>query len=99
DAYLDQLAARIGKGEQVMRIQHQKAKVNPKRVVFGEGEHPKIVRAAYAVEAEGIALPILLGREEVIQRQCKDLGLNYTPTVINPNRSQFRQTYADAFYQ
>lgn len=99
DAYLDQLAARIGKGEQVMRIQQHKARTAPKRVVFGEGEHPKIVRAAYAVEAEGIGLPILLGREEVIQQRCRDLGLTYTPTVINPNRSEFRQAYADAFYQ
>jgi malate dehydrogenase (oxaloacetate-decarboxylating)(NADP+) len=99
DAYLDELAARIGKGEQIMRTQQQKAVADPKRVVFGEGEHPKIVRAAYAIESQGIGTPILLGRADVIEQRCQELGLVYKPTVVDPNHSERRQGYADQFYQ
>ncbi|OUC07722.1 malic enzyme, partial [Litorilinea aerophila] len=86
EAYLDQLAARMGKSVQVMRNMERKASQDPKRVVFAEGEHPKIIRAAYNVETEGIAQPILLGRQEEIQAQCRELGLAYAPLVIDPNQ-------------
>ena len=86
DNYLDELALLIGKGVQVMRTQQSKAKKNPKRLVFGEGEHPKIVRAAYAVESEGIGSPVLLGNPEVIRIRCEELGLDYRPTVVNPHQ-------------
>ncbi len=99
DTYLDTLAARIGKGEQVMRTQQHKAMAAPKRIIFGEGEHPKIVRAAYAVETQGLGTPILLGRKEMIKARCAELGLKYEPTVVDPNLSEQRQVYANAFYQ
>ena len=99
DAYLDELALRIGKGVQVMRTQQSKARQNPKRIVFGEGEHPKIIRAAYAVESEGIGSPVLLGNPEVVQVRCEELGLDYRPTVINPHQDPVYREYASAFYQ
>ncbi len=97
NSYEDQLAARLGKSTQVMRSMEVKARQNPKRVVFAEGEHPKIIRAAYAAETQGIAKPILLGRASSIAAQCKELGLDYTPTVVDPNdgsqRAQFGRTF------
>ena len=51
------MAARLSPSVQVMRSMRQKAIENPKRVVFGEGEHPKIIRAAYALASEGILVP------------------------------------------
>ena len=99
DVYLDELALRIGKGVQVMRTQQSKARQNPKRVVFGEGENPKIIRAAYAVESEGIGAPVLLGNPEVIRIRCEELRLDYRPTVINPHQDPKYRDYAAAFYQ
>ncbi len=99
EAYLDQLAARMGKSVQVMRNMERKASQDPKRVVFAEGEHPKIIRAAYNVETEGIAQPILLGRKEEIQAQCRELGLDYAPLVIDPNQSDKRKVYAQIFHE
>ncbi len=99
DIYLDELALRIGKGVQVMRTQQSKARKNPKRVVFGEGENPKIIRAAYAVESEGIGAPVLLGNPEVIRVRCEELRLDYRPTVINPHQDSKYRDYAAAFYQ
>ena len=97
-AYEDELAARLGKSVQVMRTMELKARQQPKRVVFAEGEHPKIIRAAYAAETQGIAHPILLGRSEVIVQQCRSLGLTYTPTVVDPNANNKRAVYAETFY-
>jgi malate dehydrogenase (oxaloacetate-decarboxylating)(NADP+) len=97
-AYEDELAARLGKSVQVMRSMEVKARQDPKRVVFAEGEHPKIIRAAYATETQGIAKPILLGRSGVIAEQCRALGLTYTPKVVDPNADGNRAVYADAFY-
>ena len=98
EEYQDQLAARLGKSVQVMRTMEAKARQEPKRVVFAEGEHPKIIRAAYAAETQGIARPILLGRKERIAQQCDELGLTYTPTVMDPNASAERSIYAETFH-
>lgn len=99
DAYLDQLAARMGKSVQVMRTMEHKAQQDPKRIVFAEGEHPKIIRAAYAVETQGVATPLLLGRKDEIIAQCRTLGLDYTPTIVDPSDPERRRHYADIFHQ
>ncbi len=99
DAYMDQLAARMGHSTLVMRKMEQKAQQEPKRLVFGEGEHSKIVRAAYAVATQGIARPLLLGRKEVIQEEISRLGLDYTPEVIDPSTSEHLEEYAKVFYK
>ncbi len=98
DAYLDQLAARLGMRTQVMRIMEHKAQQQPKRVVFAEGERPKIVRAAHAVASQGIAQPILLGRPEQIAATVRELALDYSPIVIDPAQSEARAAYAERFY-
>ena len=98
EVYLDQLAARMGKSLQVMRTMEQKAHQNPKRVVFAEGEHPKIIRAAYALTTQGVANPILLGRSDEINAQCEALGLDYAPSVVDPNQSDRRTAYAQTFH-
>ena len=98
DAYLDELAGRLGKSVQLMRSLEQKARRSPKRVVYGEGEHPKIIRAAYAVASEGIATPILLGRPEVIETQIRQLGIEFSPEIIDPALSPKLEEYAIRFY-
>ncbi|MEM7125907.1 MAG: NADP-dependent malic enzyme [Chloroflexota bacterium] len=99
EEYLDKLAGRMGKSAQVMRTMELKAQQAPKRLVYAEGEHPKIIRAAYAVAAQGIAQPILLGRDEAIQKQCGELGLDFEPTVVYPPLSPKRAEYANAYYE
>ena len=96
-AYMDQLAGRLGKGTQIMRLMQHKAESNPKRVVFGEGEQPKVIRAAHALQSQGIAKPILLGRPEKIAQAIAEMKLAYEPTVVDPNDLERRRTYAKAF--
>ncbi len=98
EEYKDQLAGRQGKGVQVMRHMEHKAERDPKRVVFAEGEHPKILRAAHALESAGIAKPILLGRPQQIEATLQELALDFKPTIIYPNESEQRSAYGEAFH-
>ena len=99
DEYMDQLAARLGKGQQMMRLLESKARKAPKRVAYGEGENPKIIRAANEVASQGIATPILLGNEDEIRKEIQALGLDFTPEIFDPARSPKRAEYAQAFYE
>jgi malate dehydrogenase (oxaloacetate-decarboxylating)(NADP+) len=97
DAYRDQLDARVGRGWQVVNRVTQRAKAAPKRIVFPEGEEPKILRAAAQVAEEGIGLPIVLGRPEVVEARVAQLGLRTMPVVVDPTRSDKAAEYARAF--
>ncbi|HVL87651.1 MAG TPA: NADP-dependent malic enzyme [Candidatus Thermoplasmatota archaeon] len=84
-AYREELEARLGKSYQVMRIVLNKAKRNPKRVLFPEGEHEKILRAAQILSDEGIAQPVLVGSAATIRSRLKEMGLDVTPEIIDPD--------------
>ena len=99
EVYREQLEARLGKGWEVMRLITNKARSDPKRVVFGEGEEPRIIRAAAAVEEQGIGHAILLGRPQVVHQQVEDLGLAFAPTVIEPQFNSQYEAYCQAFFE
>ncbi|MCB9160413.1 MAG: NADP-dependent malic enzyme [Caldilineaceae bacterium] len=99
NTYMDQLAGRQGKGVQIMRNLEQKARQDPKRIVFADGDHPKIVRAAYAVQSQGIATPVLLGDPRLVAEQINELGLDFAPEVIRPALADEREHYAQEFYE
>lgn len=100
DEYREQLAFRLGKGEQVRYFIMNKARATrgAKRLAFGEGEESKIIRAAAVVAEEGIATPILIGRPEVIAEQIKALGLNFNPEIVDPSGFPSFEQYAEAYY-
>jgi len=99
DEYRHQLSLRQGKGMRVRQFIVNKARQAPKRVVFGEGEETKILRAAARVAEEGIATPILLGRPAVIAERLADLGLEAELTIIDPADYERSQAYADAYFR
>ena len=73
DDYREQLERRLGKSREVMRVMILKARRQPKRVVFPEGEEHKILRACQILVDEKIAHPILLGDEERIRAAMAEL--------------------------
>jgi malate dehydrogenase (oxaloacetate-decarboxylating)(NADP+) len=75
------------------------ARKSPKRVIFGEGEEDKIIRAAAQVIDEGIGQPILLGRPDVISERLKHLGLTYDLTVIDPATSELVEELTEAYFE
>jgi malate dehydrogenase (oxaloacetate-decarboxylating)(NADP+) len=101
DEYREQLAFRLGKGEQVRYFIMNKARASKgkKRVVFGEGEETKIIRAAAQVMDEGIATPVLIGRQEIITEKAKLLGLTFEPEVVDPARFEKLEKYIQAYYE
>lgn len=103
DAYKLELSKRLGLDNQLFHSIVLKAKQNPKRVVFPEGNNIKILRAASEVSREGIAMPILLGNPEEIQRIISDNHIELTNTSIidiqcNANR-EARLRFADLIWK
>jgi malate dehydrogenase (oxaloacetate-decarboxylating)(NADP+) len=101
DEYREKLAYRLGKGEQIRYFIRNKARATQgkKRVAFGEGEENKILRAAFQVQEDGIATPILIGRIETINEKIKILGLDFKPQVFDPTRFEGLDRFAAAYYE
>lgn len=77
-----------------------KARKNPKRIVFPEGEEERILNAAKVIVKEGIAKVILLGNEEIISKKAKKIGLDLNKVkVINPAKSGKDEKYAKEFFK
>jgi malate dehydrogenase (oxaloacetate-decarboxylating)(NADP+) len=96
-AYLRRLEAMLSRSSEVMSVVLQKARNDPKpkRIVFPEGEHPKILRAAKILAEEGICRPILLAREAEIEKLARELDLPMGKIdFINTNRSEKLPAYA-----
>jgi len=100
DEYREQLAFRQGKGERIRYFFQNKARTSKgkKRVVFGEGEEQKIIRAAYQVKEEGIATPLLIGRAQIIAEEIEALGLDFKPEIVEPGKYFKLEAYAKEFY-
>ena len=95
DEYRERLEARLGRARGLMRGVINRASVGPKRVVFPEGEEPKIIRAASIVVDEGIAHPTLLGNRATIERTAAALNVSLDDiTIEDPSTSPRRESYA-----
>ena len=101
DEYREQLAFRQGKGARVRYFFMNKARsAKPKmRIVFAEGEEPKIIRAAVQVQDEGIGEPILIGRPDTIKKIIKEMALDLTCTIVDPNNFKKYEAYVKVFHR
>jgi malate dehydrogenase (oxaloacetate-decarboxylating)(NADP+) len=100
DQYRDALERRLGRAHEIMRAMAQKARHAPKRVVFTEGEEPKILRACQILLDEKIAYPILLGNEEKIRATAAELRLHLEGAqIVDPTISGRLADYTQEFYE
>src|SRR5687768_13527480 len=102
DAYATDLNNRLGIDNQIMRAIGNKARRDPKRIVFAEADNLKILKAATVAFDEGIAYPILLGDETKIQHIAKanNIDLDGLP-IIDPrshSTKEKRNQYAEIFF-
>ncbi|MGO8787557.1 MAG: NADP-dependent malic enzyme [Terriglobia bacterium] len=98
--YREELARRLGRTYGVMQNLRHRAQAAPKRIVFSEGEHDKVLRASHQIIEERIAYPILLGRPVVIANRMKELGFeDMCPKVIDPAHSPRFDAYVQEFYR
>jgi malate dehydrogenase (oxaloacetate-decarboxylating)(NADP+) len=100
-AYEMELQKRIGIDQKLISRVIDRAKKNPKRVVFAEATHPKILKAAEILKDEGIAHPILLGNKSEILQLIKEheLDLEGCPIIHPRKESETVERYAEVFYK
>ena len=98
DAYKKSLRQLLGQESKLTQKLYDTARKHPQRVVFAEGLHPTMIKAAVAARAEGICYPILLGNEAVIEQRAKELELSLEGIEIinlrHGNEAGRRERYA-----
>ncbi|QOD59973.1 NADP-dependent malic enzyme [Polaribacter haliotis] len=100
DKYREELMERSGSGSKEIRLLHNRAKSNPKRIVFAEADHLDVLKAAQRVHEEKLGKPILLGRKEVILELKAEIGFTGNVPIIDPKtdeenerRNRFGESY------
>ena len=88
DAYDTMLLNRLGQASNFSMSLSERASKNPKRVVFAEAEHYKVLKAAEQAVEEGIAHPILIGRKHIITSLIKENNLALASATIFDPRDQ-----------
>ncbi len=103
DAYRKNLLDRIGYDTGFARTIADRAKKSPKRVVFAEADHYRVLKAAEQALEEGIAQPILLGRRSVIEGLIEEHSLELNGVeVVNPRSDEEferRKAFGEEFFQ
>lgn len=98
-----ELSDRLGLDNYLVRSLNNKARKNPKRVVFAEADNLKVLKAAQFVLEEGIAIPILLGKASKIREMIVDNGIELPNVAIIDPRSEEtqakREEYGELFYK
>jgi len=98
DAYALHLKELMGYESKLPRQLRDTARRNPQRVVFAEGIHPNMLKAAVEAKAEGICHPILLGNDERIEKLAKELDLSLEGIEIvnlrHDREAERRERYA-----
>jgi len=100
DAYKEALATRLGQGNKLIRMIMNRAKTDPKRVIFAEADSYNVLKAAQICYDEGLAIPILLGAKKEIEKLMKQINFDVDLTIIDPKsnkekerRNEFAKTY------
>jgi malate dehydrogenase (oxaloacetate-decarboxylating)(NADP+) len=103
EAYKNELNKRLGLDNQLIRVIGNKARRDPKRVVFAEAENTKILKAVQIVFDEGIAYPILLGNPQRIKKIAAENNINLEGIpIIDPKEEKMdeqREVYGEMFFK
>ena len=102
DRYKDELLERLGSDNKIVRLLTNRAKMNPKRVVFAEADHLDVLKAAQIAYDEGIAIPILLGRREAIKTLMEEIEFDADLQIIDPKSDEEearKNKYAEVYWK
>jgi malate dehydrogenase (oxaloacetate-decarboxylating)(NADP+) len=102
EKYEEELAERLGSDNKMVRLLANRAKTNPKRVIFAEADHLDVLKAAQIVMEEGIGHPILLGNKEIIIELKKEIGFDEEVPILDPKTPECdkkRMQYANTFWE
>ena len=99
--YKEKLALRLDNDQKLVRLIHNTAKRNPKKLIFAEADHLDVLKAAQIVYDEGIAIPILLGHEPIIKDLMTTIDFEADVMIIDPKsklQDESRKKYAEIFW-
>jgi malate dehydrogenase (oxaloacetate-decarboxylating)(NADP+) len=100
--YEEELLERLGSDNKMVRLLTNRAKTDPKRIVFAEADHLDVLKAAQIVWEEGIGKPILLGNKELILELKDELGFDADVPIYDPKtpeEDKRRLHYAEMFWK
>ena len=100
--YEEELLDRLGSDNKMVRLLANRAKTDPKRVVFAEADHLDVLKAAQIAYEDKIAFPILLGNKEIILELKAEIGFDADVPIFDPKTNgedKRRNHYADIFWK
>ena len=100
--YEEELLDRLGSDNKMVRLLANRAKTEPKRVVFAEADHLDVLKAAQIAYEDKIAFPILLGNKEIILELKEEIGFDADIPIFDPKTNgedKRRNHYAEIFWK
>lgn len=100
--YEDELLERMGSDNKMVRLLTNRAKTNPKKIVFAEADQLDVLKAAQIVYEEGIGFPVLLGKKEEIIELKSEIGFDADVEIIDPKdteEDERRNMYAEIYWK
>ena len=102
ERYEAELEERLGGHQKILRMIHDRAKSDPKRIVFAEADQLEVIKAAQIIQEEHIGIPVLLGDKETIKNLMESIDFNAEVSIIDPKTEEnilSRRRYAKAFWE
>lgn len=102
EKYKNELFDRMGSDNKMVRLLINRAKTDPKRVIYTEADQLNVLKAAQIVHEEGIGVPILLGNKEIILELKEEIGFDADVEIIDPKTSEEkerRNRFAQKFWK
>ncbi len=99
--YEEELHSRLGNDKKIVRLLINRAKVNPKKIIFAEADHLDVLKAAQIVQEEGIGYPILLGDREIILELKSQIEFDEEVPIIDPksdDEEKNREIYGEKYW-
>ena len=101
DKYEEELHGRLYSDKKIVRLLLNRAKANPKKIVFAEADHLDVLKAAQIVSEEGIGFPVLLGDVDIINELRQEIEFDDQVIIIDPksdSEKKNREKYGTSFW-
>ena len=101
EKYKEDLSRRLDPSMNIMQSINAQIKKSQKRVVFAEGEDPSILKAAVAFKNSKLGIPVLIGKEEKVKEQLRNIGLdeNFKIEIVSSKNTEQREKYTKHLYK
>ncbi|MFL9843112.1 NADP-dependent malic enzyme [Flavobacterium rhizosphaerae] len=102
DKYTEELLERLGNDNKMVRLLTNRAKTNPKRIVFAEADQLDVLKAAQITMEEGIGIPILMGNREIIEQLKEEIGFDSDVAIVDNksiDQAERIERYAVSFFK